>query len=73
MGTKSVDIELLEWIARRVKALREERGITQEVFYNDTGIHIGRIERAKRNISVTTLKQICTYLEISMAEFLSDL
>jgi transcriptional regulator with XRE-family HTH domain len=68
---KSVDKELLWKIAEAIKALREEKGITQEVFYHDTGIHIGRIERAKRNISVTTLAQICEYLGVSLEEFFS--
>ena len=69
MGKKSVDTELLWQIARRIKALREERNITQEVFYHDTGIHIGRIERAQRDISVTTLARICGYLEVGLEEF----
>jgi len=73
MGKKSVNKELLWKIAKRVKTLREEKGITQEVFYNDTGIHIGRIERAQRNISVTTLDQICTYLEVDLAVFFKEL
>jgi transcriptional regulator with XRE-family HTH domain len=66
---KSIDNDLLWKIAEAVKALREERGITQEVFYHDTGIHVGRIERAQRNISVTTLAQICKYLGVSLEEF----
>lgn len=73
MGKKSVDTELLWQIARRIKTLREKRGITQEVFYNDTGIHIGRIERAQRNISVTTLAQISKYLGVTLGEFFAEL
>ncbi|MBE7442699.1 MAG: helix-turn-helix transcriptional regulator [Flavobacteriales bacterium] len=66
-----VDIELLFNISKRIKELREKRNLTQEVFYNDTGINIGRIERSKRNLSVSTLKKICEYLEISLEEFFS--
>lgn len=69
MGKKSVNTELLWEIAARIKALREDKNITQEVFYNDTNIHIGRIERAQRNISITTLSQICDYLEVDLATF----
>ncbi|MEZ4848227.1 MAG: helix-turn-helix transcriptional regulator, partial [Bacteroidia bacterium] len=64
MGKKSINKDLLWEIAARIKSLREAKNITQEVFYHDTGIHIGRIERAQRNISITTLDQICKYLEI---------
>lgn len=69
--TQSVNTELLDKIAKRIKELRAERKISQEVFYNDTGINIGRIERSKRNFSVTTLKNICDYFEISIEEFFS--
>lgn len=66
---KARDEKLLKKIALRIKALREENGITQEVFYNDTSINIGRVERAKRDISMTTLSAICKYFKISITEF----
>ena len=68
MGRK-VNKRLLVSIASRVKELRMERNITQEVFYNDTGINIGRIERAVRDFSMTTLEGICSYLGVSFEEF----
>lgn len=73
MGKKSVNTALLWQIAGRIKELREAKGVTQEVFYNDTGIHIGRIERAQRNISITTLSEICEYFDVSLAEFFQKL
>lgn len=51
--------------------LREQRGITQEAFLYDTGINIGRIERAERDFSMTTLFNICKHLKISPQEFFS--
>lgn len=72
MGKKSVNEKLLWEIAERIKTLRQAKGITQEVFYHDTGIHIGRIERAQRNISVTTLAQICAYLEVELEDFFKE-
>lgn len=66
---KAKNEKLLKKIALRVKDLRAQQGITQEVFYNDTGINIGRIERAKRDFSMTTLNTICKYFKITMAEF----
>jgi hypothetical protein len=36
--------ELLHKIVVQIKLLREERSLTQEDVYNDTGIHIARIE-----------------------------
>ena len=60
---------LLKKISKRIKSLREEHGITQEVFYSDTNIHLARIETAKGNISVSTLDAICKYFKISITEF----
>lgn len=69
MVVKRRNNELLEKIALRIKELRAENNITQEEFYNDTGINIGRIERAKRDVGVTTLQLICDYFKISLNDF----
>lgn len=67
-----VNKELLRKISVRVKDLREQKKISQEVFVSDTGINIGRIESCKSNFSVTTLLNICDYFEISLEEFFSQ-
>jgi len=64
---------LLKKIALRLKALREERGISQEQLYNETDIHIARIETAKVNISVSTLSKLCSYFKIPLTEFFSKI
>lgn len=64
--------QLLLWIAWKIKRLREERGISQEVMYMDTQIHVARIETAKVNITLGTLDAICNYFEISLADFFRD-
>ena len=64
---------LLKEIARRVKKLREIHGISQADFLIATDINIGRIELAKFNITVSTLKAICDYFEISVSDFLKDI
>jgi len=71
MGKRKSE-ELLRKIALRIKELREEKGLTQENFYNDTGIHIGRIETLKRNISITTIEDVCKYFNISLSEFFKE-
>jgi transcriptional regulator with XRE-family HTH domain len=60
---------LLDLIALRIKKFREAKGITQEVFYHDTNINLGRIENGQTNISVSTLGAICKYLNVSLKEF----
>lgn len=63
--------ELIKQIVLLIKQLREERGLTQEDVYNDTGIHIARIETAKVNISISTLQALTMYFEISLETFFS--
>lgn len=65
--------QLLNKIAKRVKALRESHNLTQEEFYHDTGINVSRIETANRNMSVSTLDAICKYFKISLKEFFEDM
>jgi transcriptional regulator with XRE-family HTH domain len=61
--------ELIKQIVLLIKQLREERDLTQEDVYNDTGIHIARIESARVNVSISTLQSLATYFEISLEEF----
>lgn len=70
---KSVDQELLDKIATGIKNMREEHGISQEIFIHDTGIHIGRIELGMINITITTLKKVCFYFKVPLSTFLSSL
>ncbi len=53
MGKAQIkDEELLAAIVMGLKALRMKKGITQEDFFNDTGIYISRIETGKVNVSI---------------------
>jgi transcriptional regulator with XRE-family HTH domain len=63
------DTKLLQRIALVAKQLREEKGLTQEDVYNATNIHIGRIETAKANLSVSTLSALCKYYKVKVSEF----
>lgn len=65
--------ELLNKIAKRIKQLREEKGISQDTFYIDTDIHIARIELGKVNITISTLQDICDYFSISLSDFLNGI
>lgn len=63
---------LLKKIALKIKELRESKGVTHETFYNDTNIHIGRIEQGKTNITVSTLKELLDYFGVSLGEFFAS-
>ena len=67
--TQIRDAKLLQKIALVIKELREAKNLTQEDVYNDTNIHVGRIETAKANLSVSTLSALCKYFKIRISEF----
>jgi len=60
---------LLKNIAIVLKQLREGVGLTQDEVYDATKIHVGRIETAKANLSVSTLSALCKYYKITLSEF----
>jgi len=73
MNTQRRDVGLLLNIARRIKQLRMEKGISQETFFIETDIHIARIESGKANITVSTLSDICKYFGITLSDFFSTI
>jgi len=69
MSKQRKNIILVSKIASRIKQLREEKNVSQDMFYIDTDIHIARIESGKSNITVSTLSAICDYFGISLSDF----
>lgn len=65
--------KLVEHIAWKIKSLREKSGLSQEIVFHDTGIHIGRIETGQSNITVSTLDAICTYFNTDLETFFVEL
>lgn len=63
------DTILLTKIAIAVKDLREAINKSQAEVFDDTGIHIGRIETGKSNCSITTISNLCKYFDVSLSEF----
>jgi transcriptional regulator with XRE-family HTH domain len=73
MGKQRCNQELLDKVAKRIRQLRAEKNISQEIFFLDTDIHIARIEVGKVNITISTLQAICDYFEISLVDFLAEM
>ena len=63
------DEQILKRLAQKVKEHRLNKGVTQEQAYNDTGIHIARIEQGKRDITYTTLVRLADYFGVGLGEF----
>ena len=68
-----INEELLKEIALRIKGLREGKKLSQAEFLIETDINIARIEVAKNNMTISTLKAICDYFKISLSDFLKDI
>ncbi|MCP3142856.1 helix-turn-helix domain-containing protein [Pyxidicoccus xibeiensis] len=63
----------LQGLARRIRALRERRGLTQEDFAARCGISVSfasLLERGERSPSYETLLQVATALELPLWELL---
>ncbi|MCG8575145.1 MAG: helix-turn-helix domain-containing protein [Flavobacteriales bacterium] len=60
--------DILQNFAFKVRDLRQKKGVTQANAFNDTGIHFGRIEQGKRDVSLTTLTKIATYFDVNIGE-----
>jgi transcriptional regulator with XRE-family HTH domain len=70
---RQVNEALIEKITLKVKKLREEKGISLQAFYNDTGIHLARIESERRDMPISTLSRICEYFGMTLSDFLKGM
>ena len=66
-------ISLKRKVALRIKQIREQNSVSQDTFYVDTNIHIGRIESGEMNLTIETLHKICNYFDISLTEFFKEI
>ncbi|MBX5484257.1 MAG: helix-turn-helix domain-containing protein [Myxococcaceae bacterium] len=65
----------LRLLARRIRALRERHGLTQEDFAQRSGISVSfasLLERGERSPSYETLVQVAAALEVPLAELFRD-
>lgn len=67
---------LLKAISLASKEYRALKGVNHLEVNNDikenkkVAFHIGRIETAKNNVSISTLQLLCEYFEISLSDFM---
>jgi|13_taG_2_1085334.scaffolds.fasta_scaffold23398_1 transcriptional regulator with XRE-family HTH domain len=73
------NIILLEAIALTLKYLRSTTGKTQEevndeisILINQQSFHIGRLETAQINSSVSIIYELCKYYKISSEDFFKE-
>ncbi|WP_339276255.1 helix-turn-helix transcriptional regulator [Paenibacillus sp. FSL W8-0426] len=65
------DREVLKLVGARIRALRKERGYSQESLGEKGGFHfsyIGQIERGEKNVSLMNLAKIAESLEVNLIQ-----
>lgn len=63
----------MQAMGRRLREVREARGLSQEKVTFSTGVYLTRIENGHRNISVSTLLLLCRPYGVSLEEFFKGL
>lgn len=63
--------EIVKQLGERIRHLRKQQDISQEILGERSGIHsnyIGQVERGEKNITLESLSKLATGLGISMEE-----
>jgi transcriptional regulator with XRE-family HTH domain len=64
---------LRDVVATNVRRLRKARGLSQESFADECGLHrtyIGSVERGERNVSIDNIERIAAALSVAGWELL---
>ena len=65
--------EILQKIAAKLRLLRRKAGLLQKTVSAETGLNMGRVEGARKNVTLTTLERLCEYYYITLDEFFKDI
>ncbi|WP_080406101.1 helix-turn-helix domain-containing protein [Burkholderia ubonensis] len=63
-------------LALRIRAFREEKGLSQEDFAELCNLHrtyIGSVERCERNVTLSTLEVFASVMDISVSQLLAQM
>jgi DNA-binding Xre family transcriptional regulator len=64
---------LLDTLTTRLKAARTEKKISLQEVFDLTGIHVGRLEAKRANMTVLTLLTLCRLYEVRASDLLLGL
>lgn len=62
-------------VATNLKAIRHERGLSQEELADLIGLHrtyVGSVERGERNVSIDNIERFARGLKVSPKDFLEE-
>lgn len=66
--------DLQKAVGRNLRAIRVARGLTQEQFAEELGLHrtyLGGLERGERNLTLVSLERIDRQLKVTLLRLLS--
>ena len=69
-------MDICKRFGARVRALRVERGLSQEDLAQNAGLHrtyVGGIERGERNISLVNIEKLAIALDVSVESLMSGI
>jgi transcriptional regulator with XRE-family HTH domain len=69
MAKRRRNEELVKAVGKRLRELRLAKGLSQDVVYIDTDVHIARVEMGRYNITISTLSDLCDYYGITLKDF----
>lgn len=72
MGQSPV-ITLLDTLTTRLKAARMQKKLSLQEVFDVTGIHVGRLESNRANMTVLTLLTLCRLYEVRASDLLLGL
>jgi transcriptional regulator with XRE-family HTH domain len=73
--SKSVSSDARRVFAKRLRQLRQVRGLSQEALADLAGLHrtyVGSIERCERNVSIDNMERLARALGVDIVELLRD-
>jgi transcriptional regulator with XRE-family HTH domain len=77
MKSRRLEVEpARQRVARHLRSLRSELGLTQEVLADLCGLHrtyIGSVERAERNVSLDNIERMAWAVGVDVSDLLSPL
>ncbi len=73
MPKQYIDEKLVAEVAKKLRRIREEKGLSQDIVDMDIDTNASRIERGKANITISTLSKLCKYYSVSLEEFFRGL
>ena len=68
--------EIIQTVGSRIRAMRNQCGMTQEELAEKATLHptyIGQVERGEKNLTLTSLEKIVTALGVSFTDLFEDM